>query len=274
MIHGEFMTHRVFSRNASSSRAIPNWKLRQECRRADLRVTPVNWGMNKKGMQSSENLSGWRLALAKFAWGAAAHTAANASWLMEKAGLHKQWANRVLEPFTHINVMMSTTELENFLGLRLEEGAQPEIIILAQKILEAFHDYGPAEILSPGQWHLPLVETEDYHLLGEEDGFCLGARIDSPAIKVCVSRCARVTHESFETGRRSTPEEDIALFARLLSSRPLHASPAEHAATPDTQFPNGSWANPSLHGNFVGFCQFRKMLDGENKAPLPEGYSL
>ena len=54
-------------------------------------------------------------------------------------------------------------------------------------------------------------------------------------IKISVARCARVSYTSFETGRRSTLEEDLALYDRLVGAQPLHASPAEHQATPDDQ---------------------------------------
>jgi len=54
-IHSEFMTHRVFSRNASSSRAIPvRTMLWQVIRNPAM---PVHWGKNQPGMQAKEELS-------------------------------------------------------------------------------------------------------------------------------------------------------------------------------------------------------------------------
>src|SRR3954463_15005916 len=63
-VHAEFMTHRAFSRNAASSRAIPAWKIRRSVRMDP--AMPVYWGMNQPGMQAETELAGWRLAAVKF----------------------------------------------------------------------------------------------------------------------------------------------------------------------------------------------------------------
>jgi len=49
----------------------------------------------------------------------------------------------------------------------------------------------------------------------------------------------------------------------LLVDQPIHASPAEHQATPDQRRFNG-WDKPELHGNLAGWIQYRKTLTGEN----------
>lgn len=54
-IHSEMMTHRMFSRNASSSRAIPIEKMLQQVR--DNPATPIHWGKNQPGMQAREELT-------------------------------------------------------------------------------------------------------------------------------------------------------------------------------------------------------------------------
>ena len=51
-IHSEIMTHRLFSRNAMSSRAIPVAKMIEQVRNTP--ATPIHWGKNKAGMQASE----------------------------------------------------------------------------------------------------------------------------------------------------------------------------------------------------------------------------
>jgi thymidylate synthase ThyX len=55
-IHGELMTHRLFSRNAASSRAIPINKMMDQVLTAP--AMPVEWGLNKSGMQAEEMLKG------------------------------------------------------------------------------------------------------------------------------------------------------------------------------------------------------------------------
>lgn len=289
-IRGEFMTHRVVSRNASSSRAIPVAKLIAEVRDDATRAGPVYWGAEQKGMASGEELSdepfaisgisvmASPLAAAKNAWSSAALSAADHAEAMVRIGVHKSIVNRLLEPFSHINVVATATEWENFFGLRLDRAAQPEMRALAVAMFEARKASTP-KLLKPGEWHLPFVDDETFAVIRGErwSAFLPGVSVRGDiaiAIKVSVARCARVSYESFETGRRSTVGEDLALYERLVGAQPLHASPAEHQATPDEarspdKHDRRIWAKRHEHGNFVGWRQYRKTLPNEALAPLP-----
>lgn len=324
-IHGEFMTHRVISRNASSSRAIPVKKLIQEVRDDALRAAPIWWGKEQKGMQALEELTDQYYAdggedvslharyiewnsihdqlcfapprqAAQMLWKAAALRAADCAEQMERIGAHKQIVNRLLEPFSHINVVATATEWDNFFGLRLHKDAMPEMRALAIAMWEARKASTP-KLLKPGKWHLPFVSDAEFDQ--RERIFYAFVRdlVKNPEpetltylevwLKVSVARCARVSYESFETGKRSTVEEDLKLYEKLLGTAavehaapagPIHASPAEHQATPDElgkrydNYGKPLWEHPHEHGNFVGFRQFRKMLVGEAIAPLPEEF--
>jgi thymidylate synthase ThyX len=290
-IHGEFMTHRVFSRNASSSRAVPTAKLIQEVRSNALRAYPVSWGQNQKGMQAGGELSGDTLNEVKRAWNAAAYDAAYWAETMMLRGAHKQVVNRLLEPFSHINVVVSATEWMNFFGLRLSKDAQPEMRALAEAMWAAFKESVPLR-LGHGQWHLPFVDEDSlqelrllygYEHIGQDRYLKQDiAPVIEKVIKVSIARCARVSYESFETGKRSTVAEDIALHDRLLASR--HLSPFEHVATPDergyqgqfvqvvqvgTLVPPMPWKHPEEHGNFNGWRQRRKQIEGEAVPSMP-----
>lgn len=346
-IHGEFMTHRALSRNASSSRAIPVAKLIAEVRDDATRAAPVWWGREQKGMQSGDELSkanpehdldsawddgigrckrigcgfqtdvkGWWPCTsdresAEILWRRAAVEAANGAEQMVKIGVHKSIVNRILEPYSHINVVASGTDAGwmNFFGLRLDKAAQPEMRALAELMWRAYGESAP-KLLQPGEWHLPFIEEEER--LVTWDDVCPCSRMVSASgrhtcgcyynverlTKVSVARCARVSYESFETGRRSTVAEDLALYERLVGAQPLHASPAEHQATPSEWVPEkyslatvqqneqekkqraihlsldeyGYWKNAEQWGNFTGWRQYRKMLPGEAIAPLPKEY--
>lgn len=287
-IHSEFMTHRVISRNASSSRAIPVAKLIAEVRGPNF-AGPVYWGAEQKGMQSGEELdntnpfyvssSGGYItarALAQEFWGRSANDAANRAEIMAKLGVHKSIVNRVLEPYSHIHVVATATEWDNFFGLRLDRAAQPEMRVLAIAMFEARKASTP-KLLRPGDWHLPFVDPDKE--FGIFSGWLLhqdtiGLSSQELFIRVSVARCARVSYESFETGKRSTVEEDLKLYERLVGAQPLHASPAEHQATPDIyqSLVGEGWEYEEEHGNFVGWRQYRKMLPNEAVAPLPEEY--
>lgn len=287
-IHGEFMTHRVFSRNASSSRAIPTAKLIEEVRSDALRAGPVFWGKNQPGMQAAEELSSIippgeafsKKQWAMNAWAAAAYDASIWAERLVELGVHKQIVNRILEPFSHINVVVTSTEWDNFFGLRLDAVAQPEMRELANKMWDALHGVKIGH-LEPGEWHLPFVGPEDNEWI--KSTFGKGPNIDDfdipTIIKVSVARCARVSYLSNDTQKRSTLEEDLKLYDRLMGSQPIHASPAEHQATPDAMVEvYGSagaekrWETPWEHGNFKGWRQYRKMVQGEAVAPLPDDF--
>jgi len=281
-VHGELMTHRAFSRNASSSRAIPVSKNLEEVRSDELRAAPVWWGREQKGMQSGDELSGGNLWTAQAEWKAAALDAELRARRLQSYGAHKSIVNRILEPFLHINVVATSCApgLMNFFGLRLDKAAQPEIRILAEYMWGAWNESNP-EKLGPGEWHLPFIEWQG--LQSDFDTRIAHEPLLQQCIKVSVARCARTSYLSFDTGKRSTVEEDLALYERLVGSQPGHFSPAEHQATPDKWYPSqyandkdtdGFYEWPLQHGNLPGWRQYRKTLPGEAVAFLPEGYSL
>lgn len=290
-IHGEFMTHRVISRNASSSRAIPTAKLIEEVRSDALRAAPMFWGTNQKGMQAAEELAPHYKHTAQVLWRQSAEQMANTAEAMVALGVHKQIVNRLLEPFSHINVVASATEWDNFFGLRLHRDAQPEMRVLAMAMWEA-REFSTPKNLEFGKWHLPFINQQDHVEIAErifdpsETDETNNTEFLDVCKKVSVARCARVSYESFETGKRSSVEEDLALYDRLLSAQPLHASPAEHQATPDknkdfwsvidgnngTSEGKQGWQHQDQWGNFQGWRQFRKSLPGEACAPLPEAF--
>ncbi len=239
MIHEHVLTHRVFTRNASSSRAIPVNKM------VGLAITeivePIRWGLNQPGMQASnEELQGDALAEAKAIWYEMANVCAQGSTRLGELGLHKQWANRPIEWFSNISVLITSTEWENFFGLRCHLDAQPETEKLAYAMRDALNVNTP-RLLHTGEWHLPYTTWED-----------VGRSIDEQR-KISAARCCRVSYLRHD-GTPAPVVEDLALCDRLLKAVPFHASPFEHQATPDTD-------QPDLHGNFTGWIQYRKMLE-------------
>lgn len=240
-IHAEFMTHRVFSRNASSSRAIPVAKMIEQVRTNP--AMPIHWGKNQAGMQANEEMSGQELETMMRAWQQAAREAAATAEFMEKRGLHKQVANRILEPFQYMHVIVTATEWENFFELRNHPDAQPEIHALAKVMHVAFAGSRPLELLEGG-WHLPYVTRAERAEHGHNIELLL---------KLSAARCARVSYLTHD-GQEPSIEKDVALYDRLVGSKPLHASPIEHQATPLPQA--DMWS-----GNFRGWLQNRKLVE-------------
>lgn len=253
-IHAELMTHRVFSRNASSSRAIPVSKMIEQVRTNP--AMPIHWGKNQAGMQAKEELDAEHKAVVQDMWLTAARHAAELAHHMMEAGAHKQVVNRILEPFQWIHVVVTSTEWGNFFELRAHEDAQPEIHHLAVMMREAMDASTPV-LLHLGEWHLPYVSAEERM---DNDLFIEDAK------KISAARCCRVSYLKHD-GHASTIEEDLALCDRLVGARPLHASPFEHQATPDVLVPDvqvgAHWKQQHLHGNFVGWIQHRKLIEGQ-----------
>ncbi len=254
-IHAEFMTHRVFSRNASSSRAIPVKKQIQMV--IDNPAIPLAFTRNQKGMQGGEALDGKAHELAVRTWLHARDRAVNFANDLADLEVHKQYANRLLEPFAHITVVCTATDFDNFFALRTHKDAQPEINELAQQMYKAYKKSKP-QLLNPGEWHLPFITEDDYT---DTITALMGVMVPNQQemqqllLKRSVAKCARVSYLTHE-GKASTLEQDLDLYDRLLASQPLHASPAEHQATPGPA--------DERSGNFTGWIQYRKTLSNEN----------
>jgi thymidylate synthase ThyX len=266
MIHGEVMTHRMFSRNASSSRAIPVERLIKDV--MDDPAMPVFWGKNQAGMQATEEMGYPDKQNAILRWLEARDQAVAEAWSLHYFGAHKQIVNRIIEPWCHINVVVTATNWANFFALRCHPAAQPEMRVLAEAMRDAMAASTPNSLRSYA-WHLPYVTSSELDALG---GMTAGEPYGDdwvPFIKLSVARCARVSYLT-QDGKQPTVEADLALYDRLVGSTPLHASPAEHQAMPDTsrahpeaRYLPDVWDHEYQHGNLRGWRQYRKMLPNE-----------
>lgn len=254
-IHGEVMTHRVFSRNARSSRAVPIRKMLEEVRTNPW--VPKFIGADKPGMVAGEELTGGDRDLFIQEWLAAAADAAARAENMLAFSPHKQLVNRVLGPYLMMHTVLSSTEWENFFQLRLAPDAEPHMRELAQCIFDAL-GFSTPKLLHAGDWHLPYIDDEDREAVHQLRGSLWierGLSQETTLVRMSVARCARVSYRVFDADRKPTIDEDLALAKRLDESG--HWSPFEHQATPD----HGSWNAPDLHGNFTGWVQNRKLRE-------------
>ncbi|NJO48213.1 MAG: FAD-dependent thymidylate synthase [Leptolyngbyaceae cyanobacterium RM2_2_4] len=251
-IHAEFMTHRMFSRNASSSRAIPVKKQIQMI--MDNPVVPLAFTKNKAGMQGGEALDGKAAELAEKIWMMGCFHACDKAKMLADLEVHKQYANRLLEPYAHITVVCTATNYSNFFALRLHPAAQPEICELARQMWEVYKSNKPQK-LQAGEWHLPFITDEDFSENVEMYAKQADLTLAELQIRRSVARCARVSYLNHE-GMTPTIEQDLQLYDRLVGSAPIHASPAEHQGQAiETQH---------YSGNFRGWVQYRKTLPNEN----------
>lgn len=238
-VHAELLTHRQFSRNSSSSRAIPTKRLIHDV--IEDPAMPVHWGKNQSGMQAKEEITGDDRKDVMAWWLSARDDAVKNAEALMKLGCHKQIVNRIIEPWMHITVIVSTTTLSNFLKLRNHEDAQYEIAIVAKKMYDLYEKNNPIQH-GDGEWHLPFVTDEDRN------------RYDIPELlKISTGRCARVSYLTHD-GKRDI-SKDIQLHDFLCTREPLHASPSEHQAM--------ALNTLERHGNFIGWKQYRKTFSNE-----------
>lgn len=287
IVLAEFNTHRTFSRNSASSRAIPVEKMLR--RAGDSPFIPAHWGKNQKGMQAEQELSEEEQLLAEGHWLEARDAAIHKATRMMEVGVHKQITNRLLEPFQWHTVIVTSTEWNNWDGLRCSPEAQPEIKTIADMMREARASSQPKQ-LCHGEWHLPLVNdidqlTDDY-VKRVPPGFELDDDLRHFVkflVLVCVGRCARVSYLT-HNGERD-PHADVELAMRLLSSG--HMSPFEHAARPMTRndAAEALWrfsgvtgvdvldvdVREHFSGNLRGWVQARKHVKHEDDFLLARG---
>lgn len=242
-VHSELMTHRLFSRSSASSRAIPTAKLIQ--RVVDDPVMPRWWGKNQGGMQAREELRGLQLQAAQASWLAARDEAVRVAKELNIIGLHKQIANRVIEPWMFITVLVTATEFVNWFSLRDEDGAQPELRWVAAEMLKVYREAVPNP-LAEGEWHMPFTDDCD----------TIDASLDLR--DVSVGRCAAISYLNHEDHR--DPRGDADRTAKMQVAG--HMAPFEHVAKA-----LGRGARNARSGNFRGWLQYRKTLAGEAVFP-------
>lgn len=282
-IHSEFMTHRMFSRNAASSRAIPVSKMLENVRTAP--AIPIHWGANKAGMQAGDECENkvqlfggqhWNPVSRERAWQVAMLEACQSSENFSDAGYHKQIVNRITEPYQMMKVVCTATEYENFFWLRNHEAAQPEIAELARCMWEAREQSEP-NILEPGAWHTPYYEEGYWHpdysserYAGVGPHYGKDYVVDfygntlKEALMISSSCCAQVSYRKLD----DSLDKAIDIYDKLLASDRKHASPFEHSACPmpeDVSFDTEGVTH--LHkdlgygsGNLFGWIQYRQLI--------------
>lgn len=269
IILAEVNTHRMFSRNTASSRAIPSKKFRKLV--LEQPFIPTSIGQYQAGMQAGQELEGWRRWACEKVYAGARYPQVFANWLLEKLGAHKQVQNRLVEPWMWVEQIVSATEWDNFLSLRNHKAAEPHIQEVAFQIsnkikqVKAYisgrldrvvnlDEYGfDEDVLANTEVtddilyaHTPLVTVQEY---------CSGMPVND-LMQISAARCARVSYYLPDSTKPSNIESDRKLIEKLSGSHPKHLSPFEHQAY--------FTSDDNWYGNFRGWNQYRKTIVGES----------
>lgn len=272
-------THKVVSKCAGSSRAVPVEK--QIARMLKNPALPVHYGQEQKGMQAQREVDAESATLIEHRWLRLLRHSIQEVEEMRSLGLHKQVANRLLEPYTYIRLVQTATAWENFLDLRDHPDAQPEIQALAAAKRAALDASTPV-VLDEGEWHLPYIAVEDRievaERLADGDPVLLnrtlgqvplrdgGITLDAQRIlaQMSAARCARTSYltlpviaaDGTTVEARRDIVKDFAVCDTLIGSTPRHWSPFEHQATPwiaNRQWEPVPFEIPVRHGNVIRF---------------------
>jgi thymidylate synthase ThyX len=240
----EFNTHRVNSRNFQSSRACPVERMIANILKEDEMVYPLHWGRKQKGMVADLEIDEADQLEAIAIWDEARKDMIRHVRRLLEIDVHKQVANRLLEPFMAITGIVTATDYSNFFAQRCHPDAQPEIQALANA-MKAAYDASVPERLEAGEWHLPLINGADW-VDATDRGY-----VEEDMIKVSIGRCARVSYLNHD-GLRSL-SDDTKLYWRLLEADPPHLSPFEHCAM--------ALGKSEKRANFTGFEAYRFQLE-------------
>lgn len=271
-ILAELNTHRMFSRNSASSRAIPTEKLIERVLHDPF--VPETFNLRVKGMGVGDALVGDDASVAEEVWRTAIENAVGAAEGLLRIDCDKSRANRLLEPFMWHTAIVSATEWDNFFALRDHRDAQPEFRITAQAMRLAL-DQSEPQPLDYGWWHLPMLAEDELANL------CTMRRTgDERRIRQWVEGCklvsaGRLARVSFDTHTRMESRAlSIERAVKLMNSG--HFSPFEHVARPVNSADTGDFAFCEPHddpaqvfvGNFRGWVQMRKEIPHEARFDL------
>lgn len=252
LLIAEVNTHCLLSRNWESSRARPTQKVIEQ-----VLAEPFifDFTKNQKGMSGGllepDQIEEARAASLRLR----DQAVTTVKYMAEGCQVHKQDANRYLEPWMRVSGVVTATHWENFYQLRDSPLAQPALCEVASK-MKRLDATAHSNVLLPGQWHLPYPDL---------------------SISQNIAKVASVSYAR----HRDERDEDAAksLTMRLADSK--HFSPFQSVAMaaitgdiisgthqyydhfhPELATSNFSPRYPVLTtGNYSGFIQARKMVE-------------
>lgn len=241
-ILAELNTHKMLEKNSSSSRAIPIGKMIEQIYKNTAR--PVYWGSKQAGMQAGAEIDMPSQTVVESQWTMALYDAVHRVEEIADQGVHKQTANRLLEPFQMMKTVITGTDWDNFFNLRIHPDAQPEFCMLAYKMYQAMQESVPMQLKS-GEWHLPYINTSRYAVAEDGESWDINSEIiystgnlsdgtlSKPltleeAQRISASCCAQTSYRKHD----ESLERADSIFQMLVGADVLHASPFGHLATP------------------------------------------
>ena len=268
IILAEINTHRMLSKNTSSSRAIPFKKMVESVQNNPF--IPIAWQKEHTGMQGTEYAQYPDTEDFKTIWLEARDNAVKSAQLAQTGSvkLTKQLCNRLLEPFMWTTMLitgsregwnnffnlrcpqykihqgtykskkealkygLSNGELKNWSDLdwlQNNEGhAEIHIMDLAEKIYDAVNESTP-EQLKAGEWHIPFEDKMNEHEIAQLQKSNHPPYYDQK-VKISTAMSAHTSYTIVGNEPVKSVEKWIELHDKLIAYDPPHSSPMEHCA--------------------------------------------
>jgi len=268
IVLAEVNTHRMLSKNTSSSRAIPFEKMLNSIKQNPF--IPIAFQKEHKGMQGNEYITDMLdLRVANREWKDAMNYAILSAQRVTDAGITKQLANRLLEPFMWTTMLITGSKegWENFFRLRcpqyqipalenkvykskkdvrkdirfanslsdvewlqLNKGqAEIHMMALAEAIWDAKNESTPKQ-LKAGEWHIPFEDKVSKADIWDKIPETMTFRGIPSKVKISTAMGARTSYTIVGEEKVINLETLIGLHDRLISQQPPHSSPFEHCA--------------------------------------------
>jgi thymidylate synthase ThyX len=297
----ELNTHRMFSRNSASSRAIPFEKMVKMVEEDPF--IPIAWQKDHKGMQGTEYFNEEESKSKIKEWLIARDNAVTQAKKLHSEGVTKQLCNRLLEPFLWHTVLLTATEFENFFKLRCPQYVinwypkdRPEALEPTQATFkskeQAMLYTGECSNWTENDWRMSNIAQAEIHMQALAEAMWDAYNKSTPVflrenqwhipyrenidkdniddvIKIATARCARLSYMTFDN--EIDYEKDIKLHDKLIENG--HLSPLEHicqclteeeyqASTKTIGFYNGRIIlEEGWCGNLRGFKSYRYIIE-------------
>lgn len=225
-IHQQVLTHRMFSRNSSSLRAISYNRTLKEF---DL-VYP-QWTLEKKGMSGEGVTDQIVIEEANSVLEEMFKLVQEKCDELNRLGIHHQDINNYLRPFQNIHTVITATDFENFFNQRLHETTKPDMQRLAWLIYYSLEESKPSDCMQ----HIPMVED----IRGKEF-------LVSDVQLISAARLARISYFKWQ----DDTQKDLELAKKLVENQ--HPSPFEHIAF--------AQQDDNYYANFKSWKQLRHTL--------------
>jgi len=208
-ILAELNTHRLFSKNSASSRAIPFKKMLESV--SDDPFLPIAWQKDHPGMQGTgyfqsdpiREKDGGDLSRIEVGWDEARKAVIHHAKWCNDYGLTKQLCNRLLEPFLWHTVLVTSTEWKNFFDLRA-----PKYVINVDAKKTPYKSRKDLRKAVEGWWSTP----SDWEQMTESDWFSMsqaGAEIHMQALAEAMWDAMKTsTPQTLEGGEWHVPFGD------------------------------------------------------------------